>query len=126
MTKKYKDIISFPMKLVLPIKKFLEGEVVKLGKRRKKIKEADPFSDESRTAENSLEEDVDEQIGHFDAEIKAGFVAKQIVQLRKALTRIKLGKYGHCEQCGRMIKTDRLAVKPETTLCIDCEREKHS
>ena len=126
MTKKYKDIISFPMKLVLPIKKFLEGEVVKLGKRRKKIKEADPFSDESRTAENSLEEDVDEQIGHFDAEIKAGFVAKQIVQLRKALTRIKLGKYGHCEQCGSMIKTDRLAVKPETTLCIDCEREKLS
>lgn len=126
MAKKNKNTVSFPKKLLLPIKRFLEGEVIKLGKRRKKIKEADPFSDESRTTENSLEEDVDEQIGHFNAEIKAGFVAKQIVQLRKALTRIKLGKYGHCEKCGHMIKTDRLAVRPETTVCIDCEKEKNS
>ena len=126
MTKIQKDIVSFPRKLLLPIKKFLEREVVKLGKRRKNIKEADPFSDDSRTTENSLEEDVDEQIGHFDAEIKAGFVAKQIVQFRKALTRIKLGKYGQCEKCGRMIKTDRLAVRPETTVCIDCEKEQNS
>ncbi len=126
MVKKHKDIISFPKKLLSPIKKFLEGEVVKLGKRRKKIKEADPFTDGSRATENSLEEDVDEQIGHFSAEIKAGFVAKQIVQLRKALTRIKLGKYGHCEKCGHMIQTDRLAVRPETTVCIDCEKERNS
>ena len=126
MTKKHKSVVNFPRKLVMPIQKFLERELVKLSKRRKKIKEADPFSNESRTTENSLEEDVDEQIGHFNAEVKAGFVAKQIVQMRKALTRIKLGKYGQCEKCGHMIKTDRLAVSPETTVCIDCEKERNS
>jgi len=69
---------------------------------------------------------VDEQIGHFDAEIKVGFVAKQIVQLRKALTRLRLGKFGYCEECGEMIDTDRLAVKPETTRCIKCENKRNS
>ena len=124
--KQIKEIVSFPIRLLLPIQKFLETELSKLSKRRKKIRAADPFSDESRATENSLEEDVDEQIGHFSAEVKAGFVARQIVQLRKALTRIKLGKYGHCEECGRMIDTDRLAVKPETTRCISCEKARHS
>ena len=126
MTKKRKDIISFPRKLLMPIQKFLEGEVIKLGKRIKKIKAADHLSNETRTVENSLEEDVDEQIGHFDAEVKTSFVTKQVVQLRKALTRIKVGKYGQCEKCGHMIKTDRLAVRPETTVCIDCEKERNS
>lgn len=88
------------------------------------MKEADPFSDGSRVTENSLEEDVDEQIGHLQTEVKTSFIRKQIVQLRKALTRIKIGNYGVCEKCGKMIDTDRLAVRPEATVCIKCEREK--
>ncbi|MDP4009442.1 MAG: TraR/DksA C4-type zinc finger protein [Candidatus Shapirobacteria bacterium] len=117
-------IVSFPSRLLLPIKTFLESEIVKLKRTKKNINEADPFKDESRTTNNSLEEDVDEQVGHFDAEVKANFVSVQIVQFRKALTRMKLGKYGICENCGKMIDTDRLAVRPETTVCIDCEKER--
>jgi len=124
--KQSKNEVGFPQALLAPIGKFLEREISKLNKRKDKIKKADPFSDESRTIENSLEEDVDEQIGHFDAEIKVGFVAKQIVQLRKALTRLRLGKFGYCEECGEMIDTDRLAVKPETTRCIKCENKRNS
>jgi DnaK suppressor protein len=123
---KNKDMktVSFPSRLLLPIKTFLESEIVKLKRTKKNINEADPFKDESRTTNNSLEEDVDEQVGHFDAEVKANFVSVQIVQFRKALTRMKLGKYGICENCGKMIDTDRLAVRPETTVCIDCEKER--
>jgi DnaK suppressor protein len=115
--------IKFPGRLLLPIKKFLESEIVRLKHREKQIKAADPFSNETRTNENSSEEDVDEQIGHFDAEIKVNFIKKQIVQFRKAVTRMKIGKYGICESCGKMIDTDRLAIRPETTICINCERE---
>jgi len=115
--------IVFPNKLLMPIKSFLERELLRLKKSEKNIKSNDPFADESRSTENSLEEDVDEQIGHLQAEAKVGFVNKQIVQLRKALTRIKIGKYGLCEKCGQMIDTDRLAVKPEATICIKCEKE---
>ena len=67
---------------------------------------------------------MDEQVGHFETEVKVGFVKKQLVQLRKALTMIKIGKYGICEKCGLMIDTDRLAVKPEVTICIKCARDR--
>lgn len=115
--------LTFPSRLINPIKKFLEDEIVRLKRRLKGIKASDPFTDHNRDGENSLEEDVDEQIGHFDAEVKVNFINKQIVQLRKALTRIKLGKYGTCEKCGKMIDTDRLAAKPDAIICIDCEKE---
>ena len=118
--------LKFPVNLLIPIQSFLKSELVKLKKTRKGIKRADPFKDENRAGENSLEEDVDEQLGHFDAEVKANFVSKQIVQLRKALTRIKIGKYGMCEKCGKMIDTDRLAIRPETTVCINCQKESES
>jgi DnaK suppressor protein len=117
---------SFPSKLIEPIKNFLEKRLVELKRNEKKIKKSDPFTDESRTANNSLEEDVDEQVGHFDAEVKATFIKKQIVEFRKALTKIKLGKYGLCDRCGAMIDTDRLAIKPEADLCLKCEKDKEA
>ena len=115
--------VSIPSRFLSPIKNFLESELLKLKRTEKSIKAADPFSDETRGLTNSAEDDLDEQIGHFDSEIKASFVKKQIVQLRKALTRIKIGNYGVCEKCGKMIDTDRLAIRPETTVCIKCEKE---
>ena len=105
------------------IKAFLEEELIKIKKNKRELKQADPFSDVNRTSENSLEEDVDEQIGHFDTEIKMRFLSKRMIQLRKALTRLKLGKYGICEKCGKMIDTDRLLVNPEATTCVKCEKE---
>ena len=117
------ETVTIPARLLAPIKVFLEKEIVKWKKTEKRIKDDDPFMDENRTVNNSQEEDVDEQLGRFASEVKSSFVKKQLVQLRKAMTRIKLGKYGICEKCGKMIDTDRLTIRPETTLCIDCARE---
>lgn len=116
--------IQFPKSLLEPIRRFLESELVKLKRVEKNIRKDDPFSDDTRNSRNSQEEDVDEQIGHFDAEVKVNFVKKQLAQFRTALSRMKIGKYGVCEKCGKMIDTDRLAVRPEATICIDCERER--
>lgn len=118
--------IKFPQKFLIPIRNFLEREIVRMKRTEKSISKADPFKDEFRGLRNSIEEDLDEQIGHFDSEVKVSFVKKQIVQLRKALTRMKISKYGICEKCGKMIDTDRLAAKPETTMCIDCVKEAES
>jgi RNA polymerase-binding transcription factor DksA len=115
--------LNFPSRLLAPIKSFLEKELVGLKRRKKELKEADPFMDENRAIENSFEKDLDEQIGHFDNEIKVRFLSKQIAQFRTALTRMKMGKYGICEKCGVMIDTDRLAVRPEATTCVKCSKE---
>ena len=117
------ESITIPAKLLAPVKSFLEKEMVRWKKTEKTVVKGDPFRDADRVNHNSTEEDVDEQVGHFDTEVKVSFINKQLVQLRKALTRIKIGKYGICEKCGKMIDTDRLAIKPETTICIDCAKE---
>ena len=126
MKNKNKDKLklSFPQRFISPIKHFLEVELLKSKRAKKNLKNTDPFSDEGRVLENSFEEDLDEQIGHFESEVKAKFLNKRIVQLRKALTRIKLGKYGLCESCGKMIDTDRLAINPSATTCVKCQKEK--
>ena len=118
-----KTILSFPSRLLLPIKVFLEKNLITLKRRKKQLKKNDPFFAENRANENSFEEDLDEQIGHFDSEVKARFLSREIVQFRKALTRMKIGKYGTCEKCSKMIDTDRLAVQPEATTCIKCSKK---
>lgn len=124
MTKeKDETVLNFPRRLLSPIKLFLEKELVHLKRKKKQLKKEDPFLDENRASENSLEEDLDEQIGHFDNEVKVKFLSKQIAQFRTALTRMKIGKYGICEKCGKMIDTERLAVKPDATTCIKCSKE---
>lgn len=115
--------LKFPQSVLTPIKNFLRQELARLKKTKRNIEKNDPFFDSARTVQNSLEEDVDEQIGHYDSQVKAKFLSKQIVQMRKALSRIRIGKYGICEKCGKMIDTDRLAVRPETTICIECSKE---
>jgi len=121
-----KDKTKIPAKFLTPIKNFLERELLKLKRTKNNLKKGDPFMDINRTSDNSLESDVDEQIGHFDTEVKVRFLSRQIIQLRKALTRIKVGKYGVCERCGKLIDTDRLAVNPEATTCVKCEKESES
>jgi len=121
-----KDKTKIPAKFLTPIKNFLERELLKLKRTKNNLKKGDPFMDINRTSDNSLESDVDEQIGHFDTEVKVKFLSRQIIQLRKALTRIKIGKYGVCERCGKLIDTDRLAVNPEATTCVKCEKESES
>jgi len=116
--------LNLPSRLLSPIKIFLEKELILLKRRKKQLKKNDPFFAENRANENSFEEDLDEQIGHFDNEVKAKFLSREIVQFRTALTRMKIGKYGTCEKCGKMIDTDRLAAQPEATMCIKCSKKR--
>lgn len=124
--KKEEVSLNLPTRLLLPIKEFLEKQLIVFKRQKKQLKKDDPFFSDGRTSDNSLEEDLDEQIGHFDNEVQVKFLSKQIAQLRTALTRIKIGKYGICEKCGKMIDTDRLAIKPDATTCIKCSRESES
>ncbi len=124
--KKEEVSLNLPARLLSPIKEFLEKQLVFLKRQKKQLKKNDPFLFEERASENSFEEDLDEQIGHFDNEIQVKFLSKQIAQMRTALTRMKIGKYGVCEKCGVIIDTDRLAIKPDATTCIKCSKESES
>ena len=117
--------INFPAKLLEPIRQFLHLEEKKLAKRKKDLDAQDPFKDPVRILDNaSSDTDASEQFGHANVEGLKKEIDRKLIQIRKALTMIKIGKYGTCEKCGRMIDTDRLTVFPEATVCVDCEKKR--
>lgn len=114
--------IKFPASVLKPVGDFLAGQLKSLEKNKEKLSESDPFSDEGRVISNAAPDtEAEEQFGHALTSAVKERIDRKIIQTRKALTRIKIGKYGICENCGKMIDTDRLMVYPEATRCIKCE-----
>lgn len=117
--------ITFPQTLIQPVAKALKDQLALLKKRKKKIESEDPFKDVSRVTDNAAPDaDAEEQFGHARTTAIKEQIDRRIVDTRKALARIKIGKYGICENCGKMIDTDRLIIYPEATLCIKCKAQK--
>lgn len=48
---------------------------------------------------------------------------KLIQKILKAIKQTEDGSYGICEECGNEISENRLLVRPEATLCINCKEE---
>lgn len=46
---------------------------------------------------------------------------KLIRKIKKALQRIDDDEYNVCEECGELIRKQRLDARPMTTLCISCK-----
>lgn len=51
-----------------------------------------------------------------------GIVADEIDQVQQAMRRQAEGRYGVCDGCGEQIDPERLAVRPQATMCIACQR----
>lgn len=117
--------IKYPEEILKPVREYLKSKLFGLEKRKREISEADPYEDKSRLDDNaSVDTDAAEEVGHMEASAFKQAVDRSMVQIRKALTRIKIGKYGMCERCGKMIDTDRLVIMPETTWCVECEKKR--
>ena len=120
-----KGIIAFPAKLLAPVGSFLMSQLKRLERRKKGIEKEDPFADTNRINDNaSPDTDAAEQFGHARTSAIKEQLDKKIIQTRKALSRIRVGKYGICEDCSKMIDTDRLMVYPEATLCAKCKAKR--
>ena len=115
--------LSFPSQLLKPLVAYLKGERKKLKETKEELKKVDQFVTGDRDADNSVDSDVAENVEHDRAYAMRLQVSKSLVAIRKTLTRIKLGKYGICSGCGKMIDTDRLAVAPTVELCMDCAKK---
>lgn len=116
---------KFPKNLLKPVSDFLKLQLQKLKYQKKNISSEDPFNDKARTLDNaSPDTEAEEQYGHTRVSAIKEQLNKKSNQIKKALIRIKRGKYGQCEDCGKMIDTDRLAVFPEATMCVNCEKKR--
>ena len=121
---KLKEAIVFPQNILMPVKNFLSQNLALWEKREKELKEEDPFSHPGRVSDNaSPDTDAEEQFGHAKNLAIRTELERKIIQTRRALARIYVGKYGICEKCHQMIDTDRLMIYPEATFCVKCERK---
>ncbi len=50
-------------------------------------------------------------------------LVEMLTKTKNALSRLKTGKYGKCENCGKQIEADRLEVIPVATLCMSCSKK---
>lgn len=117
----------FPSNLLKPVSVFLLGKLKMLKSNRKKISSEDPFNDKTRDLNNAASDtEAEEQFGHARVLAIKDTLNKKSTQIKKALQRVREGKYGICEICEKMIDTDRLAVFPEATKCIKCEQKSES
>ena len=117
--------IKFPINILKPIEDYLKKQKTDTEKKIVELTKEDPFGDTDRLTDNAaIDTEVKEQVGHERIEAIKLEMTKNLIRIRKALTKIKIGKYGTCESCGKMIDTDRLAVMPTAEFCLECEKKK--
>lgn len=117
--------VKFPKTLLKPVSDFLTNKLKTLKINKRKISSEDPFKNKSRTLDNAATDtEAEEQFGHARVSAIKDELNRKATQIEKALKRLRVGKYGQCEDCGKMIDTDRLAIFPEATMCVSCEKKR--
>ena len=117
-------MLKFPKTVLTNVRNYLEDKQKLTEKRLDDLKKEDPFSDPTRLSDNAASDtEAKEEFGHENISALQMELNRGLVRIRKALTKIKIGKYGLCENCGKMIDTDRLAVVPTAELCVACEKK---
>ena len=118
--------LGIPFNVLKPLVGYLKGEEKRLRGVKESLKKEDPYKMKNRDEDNSLDADVAEQVDHERSFALRRELSKSLINIRKTMARIKIGKYGICEKCGKMIDTDRLMIYPDATLCAKdaAKREK--
>jgi DnaK suppressor protein len=106
-------------------KEFIARERESLVQEQKQVEEELNNLRELMQAEVDVEPDEgDAEI--FEREKNAALIAvleNKLQDIQAALRSIDKGNYGICERCGQPIEVARLEVKPDATLCVNCQQE---
>lgn len=117
--------MKFPLDVLKKIQQYLLRERKKVDSTISSLKSQDPYSDPDRLMDNAASDtDAKEEISHERMEALEKELLRHKSEIEQALERVKKGTYGKCNSCGKMINTDRLAVKPAALLCVYCERKR--
>jgi len=98
---------------------------------QKLIQERDQALEELNHLRESMRSEVDIDPEEGDTEIyerekNAVLIAvleRKLKDINAAIHSMEKGEYGICERCDNPIEAGRLEVKPDATLCLNCQRE---
>jgi RNA polymerase-binding transcription factor DksA len=104
------------------IEKELYNQHLTVEKQLSSLKVQDPYSDPERLSDNAASDaDASEESNHERVEALEKTLQAKLNDIKHALTRIKNGKYGKCENCGSVIEKERLSIKITANFCVKCE-----
>jgi RNA polymerase-binding transcription factor DksA len=66
--------------------------------------------------EQATERENDDVLARLDTTIRG-----ELRQIEETLDRIRRGRYGICDRCGRPIPASRLEILPYAARCVRCE-----
>ena len=75
--------------------------------------------DETLVSDAADRSDVEES--WFTKERMSQHWKTELLHIETALYRIDTGTFGSCEECDEEIPLKRLRVRPDATLCLDCQ-----
>jgi len=103
------------------IKERLIRKERELEKEEKTLEMEDSYMVPGRDSDNAeVMSDVDEDIMHEVNESSLTVLRKAKAQIKRALARFGVGRYGICEVCKQKIDPARLKAYPEATFCLKC------
>src|SRR3989344_3382549 len=101
--------MKFPKILLSGIAKNLTSLKQLMEKRISSLKLQDPFSDPDRLNDNAASDtEANEESSHERMEALEKELRINLEEINKTLDKIKNGKYGKCENCGKIIDANRL------------------
>lgn len=120
-------------KLLLELKEKLEKERVTIEEQLKRFAKKDeklkgdwdtifPRFDGGEAGSAALEKAADE-VEEYSTLLPIEYSLElKLKNIDLALEKIKKGKYGRCEKCGKEIPEERLKVSPEARFCLKCKK----
>lgn len=102
-----------------------ERERERLETELKRLEDELAHLNENMQQEVDIEPDEGDPV-FFEREKAAALMAvleRRVQDITHALRSLEKGQYGVCERCGNPIEPERLEVKPDATMCLNCQRE---
>jgi DnaK suppressor protein len=103
----------------------LDRERIRLEEERDRLEAELAHLREDMQQEVDIEPDEGDPV-FFEREKSAALMAvldRRLQDTNHALRALEKGEYGICERCTNPIEPERLEVKPDATMCLNCQRE---
>lgn len=119
--KKYMNTRNLPKEFIDFIRRQLQRKEKELQTAQSTLMKEDPYLESGRTEGNSeyMDEAILEDTRKSVTDARMNIVQGMLLQVKKALAAIKIGKYGICEVCGEPIDKARLKAYPQATTCLE-------
>ena len=116
--------MNHPNDVLEDIKKQLIAKKQNMLSKLASLKSQDPYENPDRLNDNAASDtDASEESSHERVEALEKELNMTIEEIDSVFVKIENGTYGKCQNCGKLIDSGRLNIKPTALFCVPCEKK---